>query len=324
MSSVTARTPRTRAGDWIPRPAPDADPRGLSRHSLVGLVLAAAGALVVLIATIGNLTAAADLGVDGTVASTLAWTFAVTTTGFGLAKLGIGIVLVGIVIRLWHRANAVSWSVERLRPEPGGPAASTPPELGRRGVQTGTGVPPLLRVHRMARRLWLPMLAMGAMAVAAGLVLGLITADAQAGTPSFRNFSAWTQGTMFLGEGLLLSGIAMLLGTIMANLRTAGAEVQDSLGVPVQTLRMPTAAKAFVALMMTGLMMVLAQFAGYLVAASRAGEPASYAELTTWLGPFRETALGVILVGIVLALVAIGDALDFQFGRVKEILTTGR
>ena len=42
-----------------------------------------------------------------------------------------------------------------------------------------------------------------------------------------------------------------------------------------------------------------------------------------WLGPLRELSLGLILSGIVLALVAIGDVLGFQFGRIKEIITTG-
>ena len=127
----------------------------------------------------------------------------------------------------------------------------------------------------------------------------------------------------FLGETLLLSGIAFLLGTILAGLREGGGEVQSSLGLPVTTLKMPATAKAFVGLMMLGLMAGIAQFVGYLFALGVADDPASFSSWSNWLGPFRELALGLILAGIVLALVTIGNVLAFQFDRVKSIIRTG-
>ncbi|MFB3109649.1 MAG: hypothetical protein ACE1Y8_00710, partial [Acidimicrobiia bacterium] len=42
-----------------------------------------------------------------------------------------------------------------------------------------------------------------------------------------------------------------------------------------------------------------------------------------WLGPLREFALGLILAGIALALVAIGNVLAFQFHRVQQLIRTG-
>ena len=308
------------ASTWITRPAPDADPRGTTRHRDVGLVLAVAGLVLVAISAVATWGVPADLAAGGEVTGTVAWTFATTVAGFGLAKIGIGITLLGIIVRLWHRANAVTFALPRLRPADAATADRLGPVDTAHGpaVTTAAAPEPLL-IHRMAQLAWLPMLAMGAMALAVGLVIGIFAADAEAGSQAFRQLSAWTQGTMFLGEGLLLSGISFLLGTILASLRTAGGEVQQSLGLPVQTLEMPASAKAFIALMATGMMMAIAQFVLYGVAAAGAGDPVSFAAWSTWLGPFRETALGVLLAGIVLALFTISRVLAFQFDRVRDI-----
>jgi len=53
---------------------------------------------------------------------------------------------------------------------------------------------------------------------------------------------------MLVAIGLLLAGISLLLGTILASIRTGGGEVQQSLGLTVKTLRMPSTAKACVGL----------------------------------------------------------------------------
>lgn len=122
---------------------------------------------------------------------------------------------------------------------------------------------------------------------------------------------------------MLLSGIAFLLGTILAGLREGGGEVQSSLDLPVTTLKMPATATAFVVLMMMGLMAGIAQFVGYLITLGFADDVASFSSWQNWLGPFRELSLGLILAGIVLALVTIGNVLEFQFDRVKSIIRTG-
>jgi hypothetical protein len=128
----------------------------------------------------------------------------------------------------------------------------------------------------------------------------------------------------FLGEAFLLSGIAFLLGTILAGLRAGGGEVQHSLGIPVTTLKMPGTAKAFVVLMMMGMMLGIAQFIGYLVTLGFADNTASFSTWLNVLGPLRELSLGLILAGIVLALVTIANVLRFQFDRVTSIVRTGQ
>ncbi len=78
-----------------------------------------------------------------------------------------------------------------------------------------------------------------------------------------------------------------------------GGEVQSAVGLPLQTLRMPTTAKAFIGLTVLGLMAGALQFVLYVVVAAGVDNlPAWFA----WLGPFREFGLGMLLSGIVLAL----------------------
>lgn len=301
------------------RPASDADYTSPSRFRSVGFVLGAMGVGLIAAALIGNLVAVDEVGEGGTrLRSILAWTFGVTTMGLAALKFGIAVVLMGIIVRLWMRVESVKTALITLRKD-------VEPQLHTGDFKTDygaaiatTSVPAPLPIHRMARVLWLPMLVMGLMAVMIGLVLSFI----QVGTDDARDFtrlSAYTQGLQFMGEGLLLSGISFLLGTILASLRSGGGEVQESLGVTVKTLKMPLSAKLFVAIMMTGMMLSIIQFVLYIVAAE-ADSPAAW---FAWLGPFRELALGLLLSGIVLALYTIGTVLGFQFSRIRELIVEG-
>ncbi len=302
--------------DWIKRPGRGADLRTGLRERSIGLALGAAGVLTVAVATIGNLTAGGN-------PARAVWTFGATTAGLGLVKTGIAIVLVGIVLRLWLRVDSVKESLARMK-------GRTPPGGVRTGdVETPFGPatsaatsPDPLPIHRMARAMWLPALVMGVMAVAVGFVFSLAASAQDPTIVAFRRWSALSQGTMFLGETFLLAGISFLLGTILSGLREGGGEVQEELGVAVKTLRMPTSAKAFIALMATGMMIGIAQFVLYLVGAANAGDP-GFVTTAAWLGPLREVGLGVMLAGIVLALHTIAGALGFQFSRIRELIATG-
>jgi hypothetical protein len=146
---------------------------------------------------------------------------------------------------------------------------------------------------------------------------------ANVGTRTGAEAQAWTAGLQFLGEGFLLGGISFLLGTILASLREGGGQVQEALGLTVKTLKMPLTAKIFVGLMMMGVMLAMLQFALYLVVVYGVDTPQSFAAWLAWLGPLRELSLGLLLAGIVMALVTIGNVLGFQFDRIKEIVKTG-
>ena len=296
------------------------DHRAPSRYRPAGFVIALIGLMVAGVSFVANVVGA-NLSdrVDG--AETLAWSWGVNTTGFAIIKLAIAVILIGIVYRLWMRVDSVKHALARLR-SPVDPLIRTGEVDTPWGLATqGSAAPEPLPIHKMAKRVWAPMLAMGVMAVVAGLVTSFIwSAGVAAGTNQAAQ--AWTQGLQFLGEGFLLAGISFLLGTILAGLREGGGEVQESLGVTVRTLKMPLTAKLFVVLMVLGVMVSVFQFLAYVVAAAGDGGT-TFASWLAWLGPTREVGLGLILAGIVLALVTIGNVLAFQFDRIREIVLTG-
>ncbi len=296
------------------RPSTTDDYRAPSRPRTIGLAVAGVGLVLATIAFVANLAATGD-GVDR--ATTLPWSFGLTTLGFGTIKLGIGVILWGILIKLWLRVDAIKEALPRLAVlDPAQPVQTGTITTPYGKATVSSQAPSELAIHRMAKSMWRPMLAMGIMAVA----IGFLTALAWSSSGSL-TASAWTQGLQFLGEGMLLAGVSFLLGTILWAIRTGGGEVQQGLGTAVKTLKMPTTAKLFVALMMLGLMTSVAQFVGYLVVAAGGVNTAAW---LTFLGPLRELGLALILAGITLALVTIGNVLRFQFDRIIEIIKTGK
>jgi len=300
----------------VRRPPPDADPRQTLRIRSVSVAIGLLGVALVSAALAANLAVAAgDADADN-----LLWTFGLSVAGFRTLKLAIALVLTGIVVRLWMRVDAVEAALQRLKAEadPGSTRYGDIDTPFGKGALTEKA-PGLLPPQAMARIMWRPMVLMGPMLVLAGLVLSLLATGAD-DPDTVQAFWAWTQGTQFLGEAMLLAGISFLLGTILAGLREGGGEVQESLGLAVKTLHMPTSAKAFLVLMFGGFLLGVAQFVLYGIAAY-VDDPATW---FAWLGPLRELALGILLSGIVLALFTIGTVLGFQHWRIRQIIETGR
>ena len=117
--------------------------------------------------------------------------------------------------------------------------------------RSGAGQSP---IHTMANWMWRPMILMGVMSIATAIGLGVAQANVGADLgeeftalrqANFETLKPLTAGFLFLGEALVLSGIAFLLGTILGALRGGGGEVQASLDAPVKTLKMPWSAKVF-------------------------------------------------------------------------------
>lgn len=312
------------------RPALGADDTARSRFRAAGLLLVVVGLSAAAVVLIAGLVAGGlsdDANEASTVARIGAWTFGLTPLAFATVKVAIAAILAGILVRIWMRVDSVKSALPDLTPRSTGDAepvkagAITSP-YGAATVSAGAPAP--LLIHRIAKALWAPMLAMGAMAVAAGFVVSLVQTAKEVTDPALaRQLSAWVQGLQFLGEGLLLSGISFLLGTILYALRTGGGEVQESLGAPVKTLNMPVTAKLFVALMAVGMMVEMFQFVVYLITTTFS-DPTTISSYFAWLGPVREAGLGLLLSGIVLALATIARALGFQFWRIRELIATGR
>lgn len=200
----------------------------------------------------------------------------------------------------------------------------------------------------MARLMWLPMLAMGLMAVGIGLVAsfvaGIDIADffGGEGPETLRTgkaIGAWAGGTIFLGMGFILSSITMVLVNIIRTLRDTGRDVQQAVGARQLTqLRKPLAGHAIPHVMMMGLMLVIAAFVVGIVQASLIADvpPAGFADpaqlqgesladfgaaqaTAQWVGPLRLLGLALIFVSIVLALRTIIRAITFQAQRVQEL-----
>jgi hypothetical protein len=293
-------------------------------HSKIAVGIGIIGVILAMVVLAIALVAANDLE-GGNSAQLLAFAFGLQTTALGTVKVAIAAALVGILVRLWLRIESVKVSLGALQPSEHGAG----PSLGTVDTEYGEAtvtknVPEDLPIHKMARTMWFPMIVMGPMFVLAGLVTSLVWAN-NVGTSTGIGASGWTQGLQFLGEGLVLSGISFLLGSILASLREGGAEVQKALGLNVITLKMPATAKAFVALMVAGLMVSMVQFGLYIytVTGLNADTFAQIAPWWAWLGPFRELGLALLLAGIVLALATIANVLGFQFSRIRSIAATG-
>ena len=309
------------------RPPLTADYRSRSSLLKAGLFFILVGFGVAMVAFISSLVQAGRDGTAAQIAAQAAWTFGVATAALGIVKSGIAMILWGIVRRLWIRVESLKEALPKLVRQSNGAARI---QAGRISTPYGGGLvtqrtPAALPIHRMAYMMWAPMLMMGVMGVAIGLVLSFFEAQAASGgnTGAFQTLRALVPGIEFLGEGLILAGISFLLGSILGSIRQGGGEVQESLNVGVKTLSMPLTAKLFVGLMMMGLMVEMVQFGLYVYVATLS-DVSTIDSYLTWLGPLREAGLGFLLSGIVLALGTIGNVLGFQFDRIRELITTGR
>jgi hypothetical protein len=306
-----------RSYQLVGRPSASANWRSRSSYATAGLAIAVLGLMTVMAASIADFTAVRHLRQD-----TLAWSFGLNFVGFNVIKIGIGVTLMGIIVRLWMRVDSVKVALVDLKASAEGEPVRTAGELdtayGRAEITARAPQP--LWIHKLAERMWTPLLAMGPMVVGAGLALSIAQANTTVGTSDFHDLGAAAQGASILGEALMLSGISFILGTILASLRRGGGEVQESAGVPVRTLKVPATVWAFVALMAVGLMSAIATFVLLLVTTG-SGNHDSW---TPWLGQAGLFSLGALLSGITLALYSIGNVLGFQFSRIRDIVTIGR
>ena len=153
--------------------------------------------------------------------------------------------------------------------------------------------PGMTKMQTMARRMWLPMFAMGAMALMAALGIGaaqsIMSSDfhevakttREAGTVSgnlldkqqfVATTSIWLPRFQLLGMGMMFGGITFLLATILGNLRLYGGLVQERSGRKVLALKPPWSAQLFPMLMMLGLMILIGAFVVSIVIAATASD----------------------------------------------------
>ena len=305
---------------------PDVEYSVETGHRKIGLGVGAIALMIGIVVVGLGIYAASLVGTAGeeeTLGQVLAVAFGLNTTALVMLKAGIAIILVGILVRIWIRVDSVKASLAVLKPDAEVGSYKTGYVETLSGPATVSAeAPERFPIHKMANTMWAPMLLMGVMFVVAGLFVSWIWAG-NVGTDTGLDARAWTQGLQFLGEGFVLASISFLLASILSGLREGGGEVQEALGLSVTTLEMPNTAKAFVVLMVTGLMIEVVQF-GLYVYITTFDDVARYTLWSSWLGPFRELGLGLLLAGIILALATIAKALGFQFSRIGDIVATGK
>jgi hypothetical protein len=174
----------------------------------------------------------------------------------------------------------------------------------------------------LARKMYRPVAAMGAMAIAAAIVAGIVQATADRPI-HVDQIQAWNPGLAFLGVGFLLAAVTFVLATILGELRDGGTKVQVSLRERALILKRPWTGYAFPAAMMIGVMTLLAAFAvGFVQAAKLDDDPTGAADIAAWVTPLRFAGIALILTGVVLALATIVRALRFQADRIAQIAET--
>ena len=174
----------------------------------------------------------------------------------------------------------------------------------------------------LARKMYRPIAAMGAMAIAGAIVAGIVQATADRPI-HVDQIQAWNPGLGFLGVGFLLAAVTFVLATILGELRDGGTNVQVSLRERALILKRPWTGYAFPAAMMMGLMTLLAAFAvGFVQAAKLDDDPAGAADIAALVTPLRFAGIALVLTGVVLALATIVRALRFQADRIVQIAET--
>ncbi len=202
--------------------------------------------------------------------------------------------------------------------------------------------------QNLARLMAWPLLAMGLMAVLAGLGTGIAAGvnfgDAFSPSAELADLGRAealvqvTGAVLFLGMGLILGGITMTLVNVVRSLRDAGRDVQQSLGAQPVQLAKPLSAKLTPHVMLMGVMVEVAAFVVGIVAATTIGgvSPASLADPATagigdiadigfvraasaWLPGLRLVGLALILASVVLALITIQRSIRFQGRRITEL-----
>ncbi len=194
-------------------------------------------------------------------------------------------------------------------------------------IDHATGPAALLRPHRMGNKLWKPMFAMGIMGLGVSLALAIVRAsligDADPGdAETIEQLRHFVTGTLFLGFTGIFAAISFAIARILGVFRVGGSQVQDDVTTDVHTLKMPVTAKAFVMLMMMGMMGVAVGSVANIIAGVSFTEAADLVDSQQWYvfsAGLRRVGVALYLTGITLGLVTIINVIRFQTMRIREL-----
>jgi hypothetical protein len=186
--------------------------------------------------------------------------------------------------------------------------------------------------QRVGGKLWKPMLVMALMGFTVGVILAAVRAGAIANgdaASTIVSLQHFVPAAMFVGFASVFAAISFAITRILGESRTGGGAVQESAGVPVETLRMPPTAKAFIGLMAMATMIILAGVVAHLIIGAQiaSGDTAALADSeqwVIWLEGVRRFGVALYLSAIALGLGTIIHVLRFQAIRIRELATGTR
>jgi len=186
--------------------------------------------------------------------------------------------------------------------------------------------------QRIGKALWLPMLLMGLMSYPVGVILAIVRATKIADGGSAQTIAAlghFVPAFNFLGFASVFAAITFAIARILGEFRTGGGEIQEAAGRKVKTLRMPLTAKAFIAAMAMGMMVLLAAVVLHLIAGAAIVGGSAYAlarapRWAIWLEGVRRFGVALYLLAFLLGLATIITALRFQAIRIRELPNEAR
>ncbi len=198
-------------------------------------------------------------------------------------------------------------------------------------IETSPGPVAMNKPQQMGTRLWAPMLAMALMGFTVSIVLAAVHSniignadpDDAATIETLRHL---VPGFMFLGFTGVFAAVSFAIARILGVFRVGGGNVQDDVGAGVQTLEMPTSAKALLVAMMMGMMAVAAGSVVHLVVGLGLPSGADESQLLTserWFlfaEGLRRVGIGLYLVGITFGLATIIQVISFQSVRIRELV----
>lgn len=179
--------------------------------------------------------------------------------------------------------------------------------------------------QRMGRRLWLPMFAMALMGWSVGFVLAIVEAATDRGDlDALQTLGHLVPAFMFIGFLGIFSAVTFAIARILGELRTGGGRIQETAGSHVQTLRMPTTAKAMLGLMAMGMMALAAAIITNFVAAgafdgTNPADVIDSSRAAAAASGLRRIGVASYLTGIAFGLGTIIEVLRFQAIRIREV-----
>ncbi len=181
--------------------------------------------------------------------------------------------------------------------------------------------------QRAGRLLWAPMLGMALMAFPLGLLLAAVRAGVlQEGNDptTVAALGQFGPAVMFIGFASVFAAVSFAIARILGTLRQGGGSVQEAAGRTVQSLRMPLTAKAFIALMIMAMMLLVGAIVAHFIvgAAILGGDASALASAEPWairLEAVRRIGVVLYLVSITLGLASIAEVLRFQALRLREL-----